>query len=265
VRSPFPGMDPYLEHDAYWRSFHRTLMIYISDAIQPQLPSDLVARLHAREYRVRGPAWDRYGPVSKPDLESVRRGASRHGPVGDQSPGAAMHWIEANPLDGQEVRVTIVRLPDHRPVSRIELLTPANKQEGAARDAYLAGQTDSFNDRVNTVEIDLLRAGLHTVLVPPAALQGIEAFNYVASVYRHHDPLRHQVFTWTLRDRIPAIPIPLRPREPEPTIDLQALLDREYENGAWRKIVNYRVNPYTLAPEDHDWAEELLRGAGLRE
>ncbi|MEL7313805.1 MAG: DUF4058 family protein, partial [Cyanobacteria bacterium J06559_3] len=35
--SPFPGMDPYLEHPALWSEFHDRLILAIAIAIAPQL------------------------------------------------------------------------------------------------------------------------------------------------------------------------------------------------------------------------------------
>ena len=35
--SPFPGMDPYLEDTAIWPGVHDRLIIYLADALQPQL------------------------------------------------------------------------------------------------------------------------------------------------------------------------------------------------------------------------------------
>lgn len=43
MRSPFPGMDPYLE--AWTGDVHASFMVYTSDALQPQLPYDLIARI----------------------------------------------------------------------------------------------------------------------------------------------------------------------------------------------------------------------------
>ena len=43
MKSPFPGMDPYLE--AHWRDVHTSMMTYTCDQIQDQLPFDLVARI----------------------------------------------------------------------------------------------------------------------------------------------------------------------------------------------------------------------------
>src|SRR2546426_11684791 len=42
MRSPFPGMDPWLE--LRWRGFHARLIIYICNQLQSQLPEPLVAR-----------------------------------------------------------------------------------------------------------------------------------------------------------------------------------------------------------------------------
>src|SRR4051812_18028581 len=43
MKSPFPGMDPYLEK--YWGDVHTSLMVYISKKINAQLPDELVARV----------------------------------------------------------------------------------------------------------------------------------------------------------------------------------------------------------------------------
>ena len=48
MRSPFPGMDPYLEQ--FWRDVHHRLITYLSDVIQKQLPGDLRARVGERVY-----------------------------------------------------------------------------------------------------------------------------------------------------------------------------------------------------------------------
>mgnify|MGYP002635107777 FL=1 len=43
TKSPFPGMDPYLEQ--FWGDVHASLIVYIRDHINEQLPSDLQARV----------------------------------------------------------------------------------------------------------------------------------------------------------------------------------------------------------------------------
>jgi hypothetical protein len=63
MKSPFPGMDPYLE--SRWSNVHHTLLTFIKMELQPLLPPGLRARTQERilledqgdsfnEYRRRG-------------------------------------------------------------------------------------------------------------------------------------------------------------------------------------------------------------------
>ena len=46
MKSPFPGMDPYLE--TYWRDVHATFVVHASGNLNRQLPGDLRARINER-------------------------------------------------------------------------------------------------------------------------------------------------------------------------------------------------------------------------
>src|SRR5215212_1587025 len=46
MKSPFPGMDPYLE--SRWSDVHVTLIAFLREAIQPSLPAGLRARAEER-------------------------------------------------------------------------------------------------------------------------------------------------------------------------------------------------------------------------
>jgi hypothetical protein len=76
-QNPFPGMNPYLEQ--HWRDVHTTLMVYLRDQLQGELPEGDVAldlqslidlcyergRYHARlDYRA-----EPEPPLSPPDAE----------------------------------------------------------------------------------------------------------------------------------------------------------------------------------------------------
>src|SRR3954463_1435718 len=63
MKSPFPGMDPYLEGSP--GDFHASLTVYGCDQLQSQLPDDLVARIE--QYEVRLP------DAPKAEPESIRR------------------------------------------------------------------------------------------------------------------------------------------------------------------------------------------------
>ena len=46
MKSPFPGMDPYLEQ--FWPDVHASLIIYTRDQLEEQLPANLIARVEER-------------------------------------------------------------------------------------------------------------------------------------------------------------------------------------------------------------------------
>lgn len=48
MKSPFPGMDPYLER--HWRDVHASLAVYARDWLQERLPSGLRARIEERVF-----------------------------------------------------------------------------------------------------------------------------------------------------------------------------------------------------------------------
>ena len=49
MKSPFPGMDPYLEN--YWHEVHQRLIIYTGDFLQANLPAPLRARIESGEWQ----------------------------------------------------------------------------------------------------------------------------------------------------------------------------------------------------------------------
>ena len=50
MKSPFPGMDPYIEACGLWGDFHGHLIEKIYDRIGEDLPKGYIARIRARSY-----------------------------------------------------------------------------------------------------------------------------------------------------------------------------------------------------------------------
>src|SRR5262245_61899907 len=48
MRTPFPGMDPYLEDPAFWSDFHARFVTYWCDYLADRLPDPYEARLNER-------------------------------------------------------------------------------------------------------------------------------------------------------------------------------------------------------------------------
>ena len=49
MKSPFPGMDPYLEQ--YWGDVHQSVITYVRDWLQSRLPGDLRTDARTRLHR----------------------------------------------------------------------------------------------------------------------------------------------------------------------------------------------------------------------
>ena len=75
MKSPFPGMDPYLE--PYWNDVHVSLLVAIKEALQPILPRALRARAE-EQVMLESPEGE---PLSKyrPDVAVVEHGAVARG------------------------------------------------------------------------------------------------------------------------------------------------------------------------------------------
>jgi hypothetical protein len=141
-------------------------------------------------------------------------------------------------------------------VAVVELLSPANKATGPHRDHYLAKVRRILASRAAFVEIDLLRAG------PKMPWADLPECDYYAIVSRHaaraNGNPRADLWPLRVRDPLPTIPIPLRPGEAEPTLDIQAILHRIYDAAGYAMFL-YRTDPDPpLSSADAVWAAQIL-------
>jgi hypothetical protein len=229
IRSPFPGMDPWLE--LFWEDVHQRALTYAADALQQQLPGGLRARLQERVY-VETPA-ERIREVV-PDIEVVE---------------GIIEIVDAQA--GSKL------------VTAIELLNVSNKRPGPGMEKYRQRQREVTALGANLVEIDLLRAGERVFQRPAERIPPGQRMLYEICVCRPKDSI-FEVYPMSLRERLPMIRIPLRAGDDDVTLDLQALIEQTYEKGAY-DFLDYSTGPVpALAPEDAAWADSLLKSAGKR-
>src|SRR5437879_5118611 len=70
MRSPFPGMDPYLEHPALWPDVHNSLIAAIRDAMTPLVAPRYYIGLERRTYVLKP---DDVAFIGLPDIAVVTR------------------------------------------------------------------------------------------------------------------------------------------------------------------------------------------------
>lgn len=263
--SPFPGMDPYLEDPAGWPDTHHGIMGAMRAMLNALLPPRYAAHVEERCYIVepdRMVVPDLTIRLRLPERQAVGGTAVAVAPEADPS-----LILKTSPFPVREFYINIVDVQDRgHVVTTIELLSPTNKAAGTkGRRLYRKKQQDVLTSKTHLIEVDLLRAGEHTVAAPREPLLREGRWDYLVSLHRGGQSETIEVWMRTIRDRLPRIAVPLDPSEPDLVLDLQAVFDRNYDEGAYSREIDYTQDPIPpLRPEDAAWADALLKERGLR-
>lgn len=262
MKSPFPGMDPYLE--AHWLDVHPRLIVEASTVIQRQLGDDLVARIEERLL-----IEDPMGPVRRigPDVRIVEFGAP--GTVNAPASGVAVAEPVLFHVPSEPVRQRFIEIVDvatgGRVITVIEFVSPSNKLPGDGLEQYTQKQTWCRQAKVNLVEIDLTRRGRRALMVHGWSQARLHESDYQASVWRAAWGSQCALYKMSLRERLSAIPIPLRTSDSDVVLDIQAIVDQAYSSARYDRTINYseRCEP-PLEGDQAAWTDELLKSAGKR-
>jgi hypothetical protein len=275
MKSPFPGMDPYLER--YWGDVHQGVITYIRDWLQSRLPGDLRARMQERVY-IELP--DARRAMYYPDVRVVER-PGLSSTAGTTSaiaePLAAEDFSNGdltadNPLivhlDIEPTTESYVEIIDvksgHRVITAIEVLSPTNKRAGEGQRLYLQKRADQQSAGVNTVEIDLLRGGQRILMIHAEQIPPSHRTAYQVCVWRASQPGQIAIYRLPLATRLPEVAIPLRPTDQDVVLDLQAIVEQCYRNGGYDDIDCRGEPDPPLSRVDEIWADTLLREQGKR-
>ncbi|HSU68469.1 MAG TPA: DUF4058 family protein [Tepidisphaeraceae bacterium] len=258
-RSPFPGMDPYLE--SRWSDVHVKLIGFMGEAIQPLLPSDLRARGEER-LLLESEADHDEGRQYRSDISVVELP-----PVsGAQRPlaGTAVATVDPIVIRRQEAPafdrwIQIIDVSSgNRVVTAIEILSPWNKSSERLNRHYLRKLDDYARAGVSVVEIDLLRyPSRNRLAVTEGDLPADRREAYLTCVRLGWEPDTWRAYPLPLRSQLPAVPIPLRKNEPEVKLDLQPLVERVYAAGGHDDIDYTKPPDPPLPADDAAWAKTL--------
>jgi hypothetical protein len=122
--SPFPGMDPYLEHEKHWPAFQHQLVLALYQSLLPSLGDRYRARIGTRHYL-----------TEQVLFTSVLR--------------------EEHHEEYLEVRLR----SDGRLVTLLDFVSPANRTTPRGRVEYLNQRQAARNVGANLVEVDLVLQG----------------------------------------------------------------------------------------------------------
>jgi Uma2 family endonuclease len=253
--SPFPGMDPYLESAAIWSDLHLTLIVIMRAELNAHLPRGYLAAADRHVWIE--DAEEEVHRIVGPDVFVVDTPTLTGGLPVDESATALMPRSVTLPLRERKGTpyLKILDAQDRRVVTVVELLSPSNKSAGDDRNAYLAKREEYLAANVNLVEINLLRAGK----LPPLGKPRLAKGSYYYLVCRADEVPHGKLWSFTVRDPLPLVPIPLRNGE-FTMLDPRKCLDRAYGEARYGEEINYALPPEPkLNSDDALWAQSLLK------
>lgn len=250
--SPFPGMDPYLEHPALWPDVHNSLLAALRDTLAPDVAPRYYVALERRTYALKP---DDLVLIGRPDIAVVQRREAPAPRAAVSMAGTMVLEVDVPMADEvQEIFLQVREVTTGRCVTVLELLSPVNKLTGRGRETYLEKRTEVLRTRTNFVEVDLLRAGEPMPIVQPLVVS-----DYRILVSRGSWRPRAELITWSVRQPIPTFVLPLLKGDAEPTVDLGAVLHALYDRARFDLRLDYAPPPVPALDEDDDaWARSLV-------
>ncbi len=265
MRSPFPGFDPFLEDQGYWRGFHTVFLTEALYFLTERMPDayevlveerlSLAHESDGRPYRdvIPDAVILRTHHPSQPEREPASTATATLEPILLSLPNYQLEEMI-------EKRLAIRQLPNRELVTVIELLSPSNKQFPGDR-SYEEKRLELIHQQVHLVELDLLIGGKRLPMKDK-----LPKGHYYAFVSRAEKRFLCDTYIWTIRDPLPRIPIPLRAPDPDVPLDLAAIFETIYRRARWGRSIDYAAPlKLPLSPEDRAWAESQARSTIQRE
>jgi hypothetical protein len=220
-------MNPYLEQDDLWPTFHHQLITCLYQTLLPTLVDHYKARVGQRRY------------ITEQVLfTSIAR------------------------EEHQEEYIEIRQRGENRLVTLLEVVSPANKTTTPGRDAYLIKRREGKNAAANLVEIDLVLQGKATL---DYSRDGLPDWDYAVTVTRAPQPDRYEIYKATLQERLPRFRLPVSEGDRDIVVDLQGAFTRCYDQCGFGSKIDYKRDPATvLTDEDRKWLNDLLKQQRLR-
>jgi len=259
MTSPFPGMNPYLERADVWSDFHNSFIPLAREILAIQVQPRYYIRI-AEHLFIHEPSPRERFPLGRPDISIHPKNPQLHA---NTNPGTA---VAAPASVGMPVLVEEQRLPfleirdrsQNEAVTILESLSPTKKATEANREQYLAKIQRILASRTNLVEIDLLRGG------PRMPWDRLKPCDYYVIVSRHENRVGdHPADLWPffLRHNLQPVPIPLRPGDVEPLLDIQAMIHRIYDAAGYQYFIYDSPPEPVLTTADATWAARILETA----
>lgn len=254
MRSPFPGMNPYLENPELWSEVHSRLIVAIADDLTDHLSEKYRVAIEKRTYFSGG---DDSLLVGIPDVSVVGKSPEQSQLSATATLPPLVEPITVTVPMAEEVQeryLEIREVATGSVITAIEILSPKNKRSGEGRQAYNRKRHQVLASLTHLVEIDLLRGG------QPLPILGVARSDYRILISRSDRRPSAQLYAFSVRQRIPQFTVPLAAGDEEPVLDLQSIVERVYERGRYYLAIDYTQPAQPpLSEQDAIWATTILQ------
>lgn len=257
-------MDPYLEQPNFWSEFHSRLIVAIADTLAPSLLPRYYVGVETRTYldgtdedllvgiadAIVLAATGQSRAITPTSSTAMTDGRSKT--IATQTRPQSV--VLPMPIEVKQRYLEIREAGSDKVITVIEVLSPTNKRKGAGRTAYEKKRQQILASTSHLVEIDLLRGD------DPMAMRGTNPpTDYRILVSRAADRPKADLYGFTLREAIPAFPLPLQEAAEIVMVDLQVIVRGIYDRSGYSIRIDYQqpVPPPVLSVEDQQWWHEL--------
>ncbi len=258
----YPGINPHLNsalQQNHWKSFHTAHLAHLAESIEILLPPNYYTILEdslqmslesdAGKYAVADIMIRQHEPTVAPGTA-----------ITEMIPTAPTLTLDV--FDDDAFVPSIMIYQNNRPITRIELLSPANKWLGTHHDPYMKKRKATLVNKVRLVEIDYLHESPPLSLRLPAYCDGESgAYPYMIIV---SDPTKTidgmDVYGFGVLDTIPIIPIPLEDTD-KVIVDFGAVYQRTFNSSRFFSdiLTDYRQPPIKLSRYTPDDRAQILQ------
>ncbi|MBM4071930.1 MAG: DUF4058 family protein [Planctomycetes bacterium] len=264
MKSPFPGMDPFIEGCGLWGDFHALLITKIHDSLAETAPERYVVRTGERSYLVLIESTELKHHGFLPDVgikaSKGRRKKSGNGGVLVAEPNQTIEPVTMCPFIQEEHKEAFVEIyeaeGEQRLVTSIEVLSPSNKRPNSPGwKLYQRKRQSLLTGDVSLIEIDLLRGGQRMPMLDPWP-----EFLYTLLVARAETFRSCKVWPAHSLRPLPLIPVPLLKPDPDLSLDLQPMIATIYQRSRYARSIDYsRTLDPPLKKDEIAWLKKQAR------
>ncbi|PZO51126.1 MAG: hypothetical protein DCF15_15140 [Phormidesmis priestleyi] len=130
--------------------------------------------------------------------------------------------------------IEVIGAVDSNSTAPIELLSSANKKKGKDRDTYEAKRAAIFSSASHFIEIDLLGSQSPFTIIGTSNVG-----DYYVLVSRASRRPQADLYSFTLRDRLPEFLLPLKEPDEAIAVDLQSIFQEVCEQVSYDLRLDY--------------------------